>query len=63
MCWSDTSTYFYEFSTKRDPVDNVALPVVFEDLAAGVKSRTVPAMEEYASSEEEEDDDAYLKHV
>lgn len=44
-------------------MDNVALPVVFEDLANGVKSKIVPAIDEYECSEEEEDDDAYLKRV
>lgn len=63
VCWSDTATFFYEFSTKNDPADNVAVPVVFEDLAQGVKSRIIPALEEYDSSGEEEDDDAYLKNV
>jgi len=43
-------------------VDNVALPVVFEDLASGVKSKIVPAIAEDEVLEEEEDD-AYLKRV
>ena len=32
VCWSDTTTYFFEYSVDRDPVDNVTNPVVFEDL-------------------------------
>ena len=41
----------------------MALPVVFEDLASGVKSKIVPAIAEDEVSEEEEEDDAYLKRV
>lgn len=45
VCWTDQSTYFYEFNIDSNPVDNVALPVVFDDLAAGVRSKIVPAID------------------
>ena len=65
VCWSDITTYFFEFSKDRKPSENVKNPVVFEDLTLGVKARLLAGMDENdpAYSEEEEDDDAYLKRI
>lgn len=41
VCWSDMTTYFFEFSANRKPADNVKNPVIFEDLTLGVKARVV----------------------
>ena len=63
VCWSDQTTYFYEFQENKKTKDNVSVPVVFEDLVLGVRSRLVPALDGAEGSELEEEDDAYLKRV
>ena len=63
VCWSDQTTYFYEFKTTNDVHDNISCPVVFEDLVQGQRARIVKAIDEGEYSEEVEEDDAYLRRV
>ena len=63
VCWSDQTTYFYEFSTDKSASENCNLPVVFEDLCSGVKARILKSIDDGDYSEEEEKDDAYLNNV
>ena len=63
VCWSDTTTYFFKYLASRSIADNVSNPVIFEDLAAGVKSHVVPEQDEMDDSSAEEDDDAYLRKI
>lgn len=63
VCWSDTTTHFFEYKPERETCENVTRPVVFEDLTMGIKAKLVPAQGDSSGTEESEDDDAYLKRV
>ena len=54
-CWSDNSTYFYEFDAKRKIDDNISVPVVYEDLAGGIKAKLIGAAADVQSDKEEDD--------